>query len=103
MINLMAETSGCEPFSFGFKPVPVSVLRTDAHFLRPFYKAVLVRNAEAALRAALLPFGGNDLRIEQFNKIRLLTFRNICFQDYNRSPQNADLRCGKTDPVRVEK
>ena len=103
MVNLLAEAPGRKPFSFGFKPVSASVLRADAYFLRSFHQAVLIRNTETALRAALFPFGGDDFRVEQFNKIRLLAFRNICLQNNDSSPQNADLRGCKTDAVFVNK
>ena len=49
----------------------------------------------------LFTFRSNDNRIDEFNQIWFIFFRNICFENKNNSSQNPDLRSGKSDAVRV--
>ena len=65
MIQLMAEAPGDQRFPLGLKPLAVPILGANLGIVGALHQTVLARNAETALRAALLAAGLHQLRVHQ--------------------------------------
>ena len=103
MVDLVAEAARGESGTLDLKGVAVSILCADFDAIRAFDGAVPLRQAQAALAALLLALPFNDLRVHKLNKILALPFRDVRFHHNAGAADNADLRRGETDAVRLRK
>ena len=72
MLDLMAEATGSNPLVLHLEPLAVTVLRLDTHHIGAGHLAVFPGYAEAALQRRLLPFGIDDLRVDQLDDLVVL-------------------------------
>ena len=97
MVELVAYATGGQIADRFFKQISVSVVSANRYRLRTQNFAILGKvDAEASLFSDLLSFGGNDLGIDKFK------FHPVYVHD-GHPAQNADLRRGKSRPVRFMK
>ena len=95
----MAEAPGDQCLALGLKPVAVPILSANPRVIGALHQAILARHTEAALRAALLAAGFQQLRIHQFKQLGF--FR--AHIHHNHTPQDAHLRRGQTHAAGIQK
>ena len=96
MLDLMAEATGGQLLVLYLEKIAVPILRPDTHRIGAGDDAELAGDAEAALQTCLLPLGGDDLRVHQFNDILVLVHHHA------HTAQHAHLRGGQTHAAGIQ-
>ena len=103
MVDLVAEAAGGKAGAFDLKRVAVPILCADFDMVRTLDDAVPLRQAQTALAALLLAVPFYDLGVHELDKILVLPFRDVGFHHNAGAADNADLRRGEADTVRLRK
>ena len=73
----MAEGARRQAAALDLKPLAVTILRADLYIVRALDDAELVRNAQAALGAGLLPGRLHNDRVDELNHILFFIVRDV--------------------------
>ena len=99
MVDLVAEGARRQAAALDLEPFAVAILRADLYIVRALDDAELVRNAQAALGAGLLPGRLHDGGVDELDHILLFPVRDVRLEHDDGAAQHADLRRGKADAV----